>query len=152
MFALASNYYLFQPVATTVFYERPDLDDGKEVVNWKPAINWTSVQAKSGKISAAEVGQEERGTRNNNYYLSPRTVRTFHGMIHIQRAGLQKDALHGIFHAPGDEDERKGYRVAITARVAWPDAEERLAPFIEKGEYCRTLGPDGQDKLPSSTV
>ena len=137
-----------QPVATTVFYERPDFDDGKEVVNWKPASNFDGIQAKGGTAH----DQEERGTRKNNYYLSARTVRTYHGMVHIQRAGLQKEALHGIFHAPGDEDERKGYRVAITARVAYPDAEERIAPFIEKGDYCRTIGPNGQDQLPSSTV
>ena len=142
-----------QPVATTVFYERPDLDDEKEVVNWRPIDNWTGVSAKSRTTHhPTEAGDGERGTINNNYYLAARSVRTTHGMIHIQRAGLQAKTKHGIFHAPGDEDERKGYRVAITARVAWPDAEERLAPFIEKGEYCRTLGPDGQDKLPSSTV
>ena len=137
-----------QPVATTVFYERPDFDDGKEVVNWKPASNFDGIQAKGGTAH----DQEERGTRKNNYYISARTVRTYHGMIHIQRCGLQKEALHGIFHAPGDEDERKGYRVAITARVAYPDAEERIAPFIENGDYCRTIGPNGQDQLPSSTV
>ena len=73
-------------------------------------------------------------------------------MIHIQRAGLQKNALHGIFHAPGDEDERKGYRVAITARVAHPDAEQRIAPFIEKEAYACTIGPEGKDQLPSSTA
>jgi len=137
-----------QPVATTVFYERPDLDDGKEVVNWRPSLQWDGIQAKGGTAH----GQEERGTRNNNYYLSARTVRTYHGMIHIQRSGLQKEALHGIFHAPGDEDERKGYRVAITARVAYPDAEERIAGHIENGDYCRTIGPNGQDQLPLSTV
>lgn len=142
-----------QPVATTVFYERPDLDDKKEVVNWRPIDNWTGVAPKSGTTHhPTEAGDGERGTINNNYYLAARSVRTTHGMIHIQRAGLQAKTKHGIFHAPGDEDERRGYRVAITARVAWPDAEERLAPFIERGEYCRTLGPDGQDKLPSSTV
>jgi hypothetical protein len=60
--------------------------------------------------------------------------------MHIQRAGLQKDTLHGIFHTPlrkdkdddgndnnDDEDEeeengpgrggpRTGYRVAITGK------------------------------------
>jgi hypothetical protein len=36
-----------QPVVTTVFYEQPQVDSGKEVVLWKPILNFSPVQSKS---------------------------------------------------------------------------------------------------------
>lgn len=36
-----------QPVVTTVFYEQPQVDSGKELVLWKPILNFSPVQSKS---------------------------------------------------------------------------------------------------------
>jgi hypothetical protein len=38
-------------------------------------------------------------------------------------------------------DHRKGYRVAITARITYPNSEQRLDPFIKKSHYQKLLGP-----------
>lgn len=141
-----------QPVVTSVFYELPDLDDKKELVNWRPMLNW-SPSAQQQKKLGVEVNEDDdgRGTAANSFYLAARCVRTTHGMIHVQRAGLQARTKHGIFHCPNTE-ERKGYRVAITARIAWPNAEEHLAPYIASDSYARVFGPDGEFQLPRSTV
>ena len=116
-----------QPVVTTIFYEHPGTDSGKEIVLWKPLLNFSS--AGSGVYDAA------------------RGVLTTHGMIHLQKAGLQSKALHGIFHAPGTKSERQGYRVAITARIAKPDADEIVQGFSKRGSYCDEFGPGGAFKL-----
>jgi hypothetical protein len=91
----------------------------------------------------------------DSLYMAARAVQTPHGKVHVQRAGLQKDALHGIFHTPifvNDKPppvsrERVGYRVAITARINETNADELLTPFLEKGKYCRVYGPDGDKTL-----
>ena len=76
-------------------------------------------------------------------------------MVHVQLAGLQSHALHGIFHTPIFEDgnskptcnERKGFRVAITARITYPNSNELLQPYIDGRHYKRVLGPDGNKTL-----
>ncbi len=125
-----------QPVVTTVYYEKPEEDSGKELVLWKPIMNFKPKNADS-------------------LYMAARAVQKPHGMVHVQRAGLQKDALHGIFHTPifvNDKPpptsrERVGYRVAITARINATNADELLMPFLEKGAYRRVYGPDGDKTL-----
>ena len=84
----------YQPVVTTVLYEAPHTDSGKEVVLWKPCLNW---EAKDGIFTAARALQTSQGT------------------VHVQRAGLQRQTKHGVFHMPG-RGAREGWRVAITAR------------------------------------
>ena len=83
------------------------------------------------------------------------------GMVHVQKAGLQSHAQHGIFHTPifkeGSRskpvaDARKGYRVAITARITFPDSEKYIQPYLEGGHYCKVLGPDGNKTLRLSPV
>jgi len=119
-----------QPVVTTVFYERPE-DSGKEVVLWKPMDNWHS------EYGARFSAEAARGT-----YDAPRGLQTSHGVVHVQRAGLQRRVVHGVFHSPGSA-VRTGWRVAITARVTHPDAEDRMREFHEEGAYCKHIGPAG---------
>ncbi|KAL9190182.1 hypothetical protein ACHAXT_007393 [Thalassiosira profunda] len=69
-----------QPVVTTVYYEKPETDNGKELVLWKPMMNFKP--------------------RDDSLYAAARGVQTLHGMVHVQKAGLQSKAQHGIFHAP----------------------------------------------------
>ena len=135
-----------QPVVTTVFYERPDVDSGKELVLWKPLLNFSPVVGGHNNQANAASGSAD-GSSNTEYHAA-RAVSTTHAMIHVQRAGLQKIAVHGIFHAP-DASERQGYRVAITARITKPnnDAEASLRPF--EHQYCATFGPEGDVKLPA---
>jgi hypothetical protein len=109
-------------------------DTGKELVLWKPMLNFSPIN---------------HDANSNGEYLAARAVTTEHGMIHVQRAGLQKSAVHGIFHATG-ASERQGYRVAITARITKPDAEASVRPF-EK-QYCLELGPLGDVMLPPSNA
>ena len=130
-----------QPVVTTVYYQRPEVDNGKELVLWKPLLNFRP--------------------KGDSLYLAARGIRTTHGMIHVQRAGLQGHAQHGIFHTPIFEDEqdddddepivssdpRQGYRVAITARITYPDSEKRLEPFIKNSHYQKIIGPNGLSSL-----
>jgi len=82
-------------------------------------------------------------------------------MVHVQRAGLQSHAQHGIFHTPifkeGSRskpvaDARKGYRVAITARITFPDSEKYIQPYLDGGHYCKQLGPHGNKTLRLSPV
>mmetsp|Transcript_10791 Transcript_10791/g.25757 ORF Transcript_10791/g.25757 Transcript_10791/m.25757 type:complete len:126 (-) Transcript_10791:1620-1997(-) len=83
-------------------------------------------------------------------YLAARALVTTHGMMHVQRAGLQKHAQHGIFHTP-QSAVRTGYRTAITARITHRGtaAAESLQPFLEQGVYKGVLGPGGNLTLPT---
>lgn len=58
----------YQPVVTSVLYSQPDVDSGKEVLLFRPLLNWDAME---GPFSAA------------------RALRTVHGTAHIQRSGLQ---------------------------------------------------------------
>lgn len=110
-----------------MLYEQPQEDSGKEVVLWRPVLNWDE--------------------NTPTYYHAARGLRTVHGTAHVQRAGLQKGAQHGIFHTPVTQaGERVGWRCALSARITWPDAEERLEPFIL--QYKASFGPEGQWTLP----
>jgi hypothetical protein len=117
-----------QPVVTSVFYFEPEHDSGKEVVLWRPILNFPF-----------EIAE----------YQAVRALSTSHGMIHVQRAGLQKMAVHGILHAPQNREERRGCRVAITARITKPNAEKLVQPYIQRGSYCTELGPNGDKQLNS---
>ena len=76
-------------------------------------------------------------------------------MVHVQRAGLQSGALHGIFHTPvfengGSEpksDPRRGYRVAITARITHANSDELVKPYLDNDHYSIVLGPNGNRTL-----
>ena len=125
-----------QPVVTTVYYEKPEMDNGKELVLWKPMMNFKP--------------------RDDSLYAAARGVQTFHGMVHVQKAGLQSKAQHGIFHAPvfaeGESsqprvEDRQGYRVAITARITFEDSESRIQPYVENDHYSFALGPNGNKTL-----
>jgi hypothetical protein len=128
-----------QPVVTTVYYEKPDDDNGKELVLWKPLLNFNP-------------------RNNDSLYMAARAVQTTHGMVHVQRTGLQSSTQHGIFHTPIFENgstepvscERRGYRVAITARITKPDADKVLMPYLDNGDYSVVIGPDGNKTLSSS--
>lgn len=48
-----------QPVVTTVYYEKPDEDNGKELVLWKPMLNFKP--------------------REDSLYMAARGVQTTHG-------------------------------------------------------------------------
>ena len=156
-----------QPVVTTVMYENPTEDSGKETVLWKPLNNLRSDQAVPTELAEAarkhsetilrNVTAEQRET-NRGLYLAARGLKTTHGMVHVQRAGLQSAAQHGIFHTPmgvildAEEDvstQRKGYRVAITARITRPEAVDQVRAYLEKDQYQMVLGPDGNWTLPS---
>ena len=85
-------------------------------------------------------------------YAAARGLQTTHGMVHVQRAGLQSHAQHGVFHTPvfeneGSEPERKGYRVAITARITHSNSDKLLKPYLENDHYSVVLGPDGNKTL-----
>lgn len=112
---------------TTVIYGDPAADSGKEVLLFRPVLNW---QASEGAFTAA------------------RALRTPHGTVHIQRAGLQRVAKHGVFHAPSTPP-REAWRVALTGRVAKPDAAALVEEWAAKGAYSETFGPDGQWQLPA---
>lgn len=143
-----------QPVVTTVYYQKPSVDNGKELVLWKPLFNF-------------------KPRNRDSLYNAARGIQTYHGMIHVQKAGLQGHAQHGIFHTPiftqeqhhdsfNDEDDdddddnespavisdpREGYRLAITARITYPNSEKRLDPFVKNGHYQKLIGPDGFSTL-----
>ena len=115
-----------QPVVTTVLYEDAAADSGKEVVLWRPILNW---EAGDGAFTAA------------------RALQTPHGVAHIQRAGLQRGTKHGVFHGPGRE-ERVGWRVALTARITKPDAQALVDKWAATGAYSESFGPEGEWTLP----
>jgi len=124
-----------QLVVTTVYYEKLEDDNGKELVLWKPILNFNP--------------------RDDSLYMAARGIQTLHGMVHVQRAGLQSYTQHGVFHTPifedGDiepvSDARRGYRVAITARITFPDSDKRLEPYLENDHYSSVLGPDGNKTI-----
>lgn len=123
-----------QPVVTTVYYQKPQLDDGKEMVLWKPLMNFKP--------------------KDDSLYMAARGIVTSHGMVHVQKAGLQSKVEHGIFRTPcnsSDEamdiDPRMGYRVAVTARITYDDSENRLEPFLKGDHYNVIIGPEGNKTL-----
>ena len=89
-----------QPVVTSVFYERPEADGGKESVLWRPCLNW---QARGDVFCAA------------------RALGTPHGCVHVQRAGLQARSKHGVFHTPGAPP---GFRASRLRQSTWPTGSE----------------------------
>ena len=127
---LAKNAPLtpYQPVVTTVLYEKPSADSAKEVVLWKPALNWDH--------------------DTPTFFRAARGIETCHGMAHIQRAGLQLGTKHGVFHSSAEEHGvRTGWRVALSARITRPDAVERVEGHRAAGKYSQELGPDGDWSL-----
>lgn len=122
----------YQPVVTTVLYECPDQDASKEMVVWRPLLNWESGASFEGPLAT-----------------SARAITTPHGCVHIQRSGIQRTTKHGVFHSPG-APAREGWRVALTARVAHPDAADRVNVFVQEKVYCCEFGPDGRWTLPES--
>lgn len=125
-----------QPVVTTVFYEKPQHDEGKEMVLWKPLMNFKP--------------------KNDSLYMAARGIVTSHGMVHVQKAGLQSKAMHGIFRTPScnsatdaekELEPRMGYRVAITARITFDDSEKRLEPYLNEDHYNIVIGPGGNKTL-----
>jgi hypothetical protein len=125
-----------QPVVTTVFYEKPQQDEGKEMVLWKPLMNFKP--------------------KDDSLYMAARGIVTSHGMVHVQKAGLQSKALHGIFRTPNcysgndvdhEPEPRMGYRVAITARITYEDSEKRLEPYLNGDNYSVVIGPSGNKTL-----
>lgn len=132
-----------QPVVTTVFYESPTQDSGKEVVLWRPTHNFSAI------VPTVTEGKEGF-TRADDSYHAARALVTTHGMVHVQRAGLQDASVHGIFHTPGETAPRHGYRVAVTARITKADREDCLQPHL--ASYMATLGPLGDTTLPARPV
>jgi hypothetical protein len=74
-----------EPVVTTVYYEKPDKDNGKELVLWKLLLSFNP-------------------QNNDSLYMAARAIQMTHGMIHVQQAGLQNSTQHGIFHTPISEN------------------------------------------------
>lgn len=130
-----------QPVVTTVFYEKPESDSGKECVFWKPLVNFTP------RVSSTE---SPCPTRSEDLYIAARAVPTLHGVMHVQMSGLQSRAMHGVFTRPAPKGEqlgpREGYRVSITARIAHRNALDRMEPYLDVYKGC--LGPSGNHTLP----
>jgi len=56
-----------QPVVTTTYYQKPEADNGKELVPWKPFLNF-------------DPGDE-------SLYMAGRRIQTLDRMIHVQRTG-----------------------------------------------------------------
>jgi len=118
----------YQPVVTTVFYDA-GADSGKELVMWRPSLNFDV----TGPFSAA------------------RALQTPHGCAHVQRAGLQRQTKHGVFHVPG-KPMRESWRVALTARVTKMDATALTNELAERGAYSERFGPDGAWTLPQELL
>jgi hypothetical protein len=167
-----------QPVVTTVLNEKPMHDSGKECVFWKPLLNFTPRVSKTAS-KQQPAGEECSFTDDDQQqssaalYLAARALPTVHGQVHVQRAGLQKVARHGIFHTPttGNNDKgeytagtsenghqqhqqqngpRTGYRVAITARITHANATERIRLFLQGERQVNkgVMGPEGNLTLP----
>ena len=101
------------------------------MVLWRPALNWNG---------------------GGDVFTAARALCTPHGIAHVQRAGMQRNTKHGVFHLPGT-DARVGYRVALTARITRPDAMERVEKVEQQAArgsraYCRRFGPEGAWTLP----
>lgn len=138
-----------QPVVTTVLYDKPVDDQGKELVLWKPILNFTPQRSSSAAVNAAVVVGKNKGNvpATGSEYLAAVALPTTHGMIHVQRAGIQSKALHGIFHNPGTT-ARVSFRVAVTARITKPNAAELVDVFQKQGVYMKEYGPAGELQLP----
>ena len=97
-------------------------------------------------------GNSDDYARNENLYLAARALPTQHGQVHVQRAGLQSVAQHGIFHTPTakapDGEGRTGWRVAITARICHANSKERVGRYRDL--YQGVLGPEGNLTMPRS--
>ena len=140
-----------QPVVTTVIYEKEE-DDGKETVLWKPLLNFNPLAAAARSSPTPQVADESGGdvcTRNPSLYLAARAITTQNGQVHVQRAGLQSVAQHGIFHTPtaaGQGGARTGWRLAITARICHANSKERIGRYMDL--YKGVLGPEGNMTMP----
>ena len=116
-----------QAVSTTVLYEKPQLDSGKETVCWLPLKGW-----------------KYYGASYDNPYLAKYQLQTFHGTEHVQSSGLQNTSKHGVVHTLGT-GVRQGARIAVTARICYLNATERVNAAIDKGYYSYLIG--GQNEL-----
>ena len=125
-----------QPVATTVLYEKPGtegdvVDDGKDSVFWIP---------KPLAGASRHNGQSRFGGTYDNEYCAFMSLQTSHGGEHIQAAGQQQIAKHGVFPTLpiGRADKfkpREGARVAVTARISTENAHGGAELFRNKGAY-----------------
>ena len=85
--------------------------------------------------------------QSNSYHSHYQFLLTTNLQQHVQRAGLQRHAQHGIFHAPLNEESRRGYRVAITARITKPTAATIVEEYKRRGAYNSERGPNGDHQL-----
>ena len=116
-----------QPVCTTVLYQHA-VDEGKETVFWIPTPIGDGIGEDKWNKSMRDSFDSDTYT---NPYLARNSAVTYHGLEHIQRAGLQKHSKHGVFHTLGTE-QRTGGRIAITSRVSHSDSCDKLSKFLSK--------------------
>lgn len=90
-----------QPVVTTVLYQKPEDDSGKETCFWIPTGH-------DDDWNKSFLSKNNFSDTYENMYLGRNQVCTTHGMVHIQKAGIQSHSKHGVFHSLGT-DSRKGY-------------------------------------------
>ena len=128
-----------QAVATTVLYEKPDLDSGKESVHW---ISKTS----------SDLSDRWKNTFTNPYqsmYFLP----TYHMSEHVQFESLQSISKHAVLHtlpkSSSGGSSRKGRRIAITSRISYDDnASIEKANIMRndaniKKNYVKTIPSEG---------
>ena len=100
-----------QAVCTTVLYEQPEKDSGKESVHW---ISKTS----------SDLSNRWKNTFSNPYQ-SLCALRTYHMSEHVQTAGLQSISKHAVLHTLPQTStggySRQGKRIAITSRISYDD-------------------------------
>lgn len=109
-----------QPVCTTVLYEKPGADKGKETIYWIPAFGLGSGTKNSSKKYSDATYERP--------YCALCNLETSHGTEHVQSSGLQSISKHAVLHT-SNKGVRTGARVAITSRVSHPDAAARVEAF-----------------------